>query len=61
MATEAQILPGGFLDLTVRIVARGAIEAVRAANLVRVGDLLQFTLVAVALVADSRRDGAEVA
>ena len=57
---QAQVLPAGFLDLAVRIVAGGAVEAVGAANLVRAGNLLELLHVAVALVADSRRDRAQV-
>ena len=60
VATEAEVLPAVFLDLAVRIVAGRAVEAVGAANLVRAGDLLQLALVAVATVADSRRDRAEM-
>ena len=57
---QAQVLPAGFLDLAVRIVAGGAVEAVGAANLVRAGDLLELLHVAVAPVADSRRHCAQV-
>ena len=48
VATEAEVLPARLLDLTVRIVAGGAVEAVGAANLVRAGDLLELLHVAVA-------------
>ena len=43
-----------------RIVAGGAVEAVRTADLVRAGDFLELLHVAVAFVADSRRDRAEM-
>ena len=57
---QAQVLPAGFLDLAVRVVAGGAVETVGAANLVRAGDLLEVLHVAVATVANPRRHGAQV-
>ena len=60
MARQAQVLPGLLQDLAVRIVARGAVEAVGTANLVRAGDLRQLGHVAVAAEAGIRCHRVEV-
>ena len=55
MATQAEVLPAGFLDLAVRVVACCAVEAVGTANLMWAGNLLVHLHVAVAAIADSWR------
>ncbi len=60
MAVQAELLSRALQDLAVGVVAGGAVEVVRTADLVRAGNLLQFLLVAVTAIADVGRDGAEV-
>ena len=60
MAFKAQVLARALANLAVRIVARGAVETVRTANLVRAGNHLKFLHVAVALVANVGGDSVEV-
>jgi hypothetical protein len=60
VAAQAEFFPAFLFDFAVRIMARGAVEAVGSANLMRAGDLLEFLLIAVALVANVRRHGAHI-
>ena len=60
MARQTQLAPRLLQNLPVRIVASRAIEPVLSANLVRPGNLLKLLHVAVAIVADPRRNRAEV-
>ena len=60
MTLQAEILPAFLFDLAMGIVARGAVETVGSANLMRAGDLLEFLLIAMALVANARRYGAQI-
>ena len=57
MARQAQVLSRFLANLSVRIVTGRAVESVRTTDLVRAGDLLELSHVAVALIADARRFG----
>ncbi len=54
MTRQAEVFPVGRPYLGVRIVARRTLEAVGAANLVGMGDLLQVTLVGMTAIAGLR-------
>ncbi len=59
MALETEVLAAKFYDLSVRIVASGAIESVGSADLMRAGYFLKFPHIAMAAVASTRCDGAQ--
>ena len=60
VAVQAELLARALQDLAVRVVAGGAIEIVRTADLVRAGNLLQFLLVTVTPITDVGGDRAKV-
>ena len=60
VALEAKVFSGFLADLPVWVVACRTVETVGPADLVRAGNFLEFTHIAMAPVANARRDGAQV-
>jgi hypothetical protein len=56
MTLQAQILPGVFQDLSMRVVTGRAVETVRTTDLMRMRNLLKLVSVLVALVTNLRCD-----
>jgi hypothetical protein len=55
MTLQAKLLPRRWQDIAVRVMARSTIQTIGAMNLMRMGNLFEFMLFAMTLVADFRR------